>query len=204
MGVLEDAIREHLELRRRHGASEEEVGRQEAEALGAARRDTSSAEASDLEAAGPADEASALLEHDDEPRGADAGGEPPVSGAGTEHIGSEDLDFEDIAPDEVPSEESLGGPAAAREEAPEQLPTGEETDVEEPASAAHGGETPPRGFPAVTEDGDPVEETGPEGERDSAERDEDLLEGSRDYVEETPERGRLWSEQKPRRDFDFD
>jgi hypothetical protein len=39
MGVLEDAIREHLELKRRHGASEEEVERNELEALGPARRE---------------------------------------------------------------------------------------------------------------------------------------------------------------------
>ena len=39
MGVLDDAIREHLELKRRHGVAEEEVQRQEEEALGPARRD---------------------------------------------------------------------------------------------------------------------------------------------------------------------
>src|ERR671916_568879 len=39
MGLLDDAIREHLELKRRHGASPDEVERQEREALGAARRD---------------------------------------------------------------------------------------------------------------------------------------------------------------------
>src|SRR4051812_2775112 len=39
MGVLDDAIREHLELKRRHGATEDEVQRQEEEALGPARRD---------------------------------------------------------------------------------------------------------------------------------------------------------------------
>jgi len=39
MGVLDDAIREHLELKRRHGASDEEVAKEEAEALGPARRD---------------------------------------------------------------------------------------------------------------------------------------------------------------------
>ena len=38
MGVLEDAIREHLELKRQHGASEEEVERQETEVLGQARQ----------------------------------------------------------------------------------------------------------------------------------------------------------------------
>src|SRR4051812_7322182 len=38
MGALDDAIREHLELKRRHGASEEEISQAEAEALGPARR----------------------------------------------------------------------------------------------------------------------------------------------------------------------
>src|SRR4051812_13676667 len=38
MGVLEDAIRDHLDLKRRHGASDEEVEQEEAEALGPARR----------------------------------------------------------------------------------------------------------------------------------------------------------------------
>ena len=34
MGMLDDAIREHLELKRRHGADPQEVARQEDEALG--------------------------------------------------------------------------------------------------------------------------------------------------------------------------
>src|SRR5918992_2879228 len=38
MGLLDDAIREHLELKRRHGADPEEVSRQEREALGAPAR----------------------------------------------------------------------------------------------------------------------------------------------------------------------
>ena len=39
MGVLDDAIKEHLELKRKHGVPEEELQRQEEEALGPARRD---------------------------------------------------------------------------------------------------------------------------------------------------------------------
>ena len=38
MGLLDDAIREHLELKRRHGADPDEVARQENEALGDPRR----------------------------------------------------------------------------------------------------------------------------------------------------------------------
>jgi hypothetical protein len=39
MSLLEDAIREHLELKRRHGASNDELIREEADALGPARRE---------------------------------------------------------------------------------------------------------------------------------------------------------------------
>ena len=38
MGVLDEAIREHLDLKRRRGASEDEIARAEAEALGPPRR----------------------------------------------------------------------------------------------------------------------------------------------------------------------
>jgi hypothetical protein len=69
MGVLEDAIREHLDLKRRHGASGEELDRQEAEALGPARRDLPESEAEPAEAGHedavePAPEAADLVEPD--------------------------------------------------------------------------------------------------------------------------------------------
>jgi len=43
MGVLDDAIRQHLELRRKHGATNDELTRKEAEALGPARREMTAA-----------------------------------------------------------------------------------------------------------------------------------------------------------------
>src|SRR3954469_14615860 len=39
MGILDDAIREHLELKRSHGASDDEIRRKEAEAFGPVRQD---------------------------------------------------------------------------------------------------------------------------------------------------------------------
>ena len=39
MGILDDAIREHLELKRSHGASDDEISRKEAEAFGPARQE---------------------------------------------------------------------------------------------------------------------------------------------------------------------
>jgi hypothetical protein len=53
------------------------------------------------------------------------------------------------------------------------------------------GDTPPYGAPAVER-----EEPG--------EEDEDVLEETPDFLQETPEHDRLWFEQKPPRDFDFD
>src|SRR3954447_19739837 len=47
MGLLDDAIREHLELKRRHGADPDEVSRQEREALGAPVRGESPKPAGD-------------------------------------------------------------------------------------------------------------------------------------------------------------
>jgi hypothetical protein len=56
MGVLEDAIRDHLELKRKHGASDEEVERNELEALGPARREFEAAEEEGTAAEGHAAE----------------------------------------------------------------------------------------------------------------------------------------------------
>ena len=47
----------------------------------------------------------------------------------------------------------------------------------------------------------------PDRERRAAppkDEDEDVLEETPDFLQETPEHDRLWFEQKPPRDFDFD
>jgi hypothetical protein len=54
MGLLDDAIKEHLELKRRHGADPGEVARLEHEALGPARRDPAPAAVEEPVAAEPA------------------------------------------------------------------------------------------------------------------------------------------------------
>src|SRR5919202_933388 len=118
MGLLDDAIREHLELKRRHGADPDEVARQEREAFGPGQRN---------EFAQPAD--------------VDA---PPAAAPGYD----EDPWLEEDEADEVPADEAL-------ESRP---PTGEE----------------------------------------------DVLEETPEFLQETPEHDRLWFEQKPPRDFDWD
>ena len=68
MGILDDAIREHLELKRKHGVPEDEVERQEEEALGPARRDVAQ-QPDDAEIAADAGDDASLFdgEHRDAP-----------------------------------------------------------------------------------------------------------------------------------------
>ncbi len=181
MGLLDDAIREHLELKRRHGADPEEVTRQEREALGAPVRG---------EFAKPAGEG-------DEPAAVAAGPAEPLQ---PEPASAEEA----IAPEFDEPPEMPGEPepepverAIAPEPAPEPEPGDEEDPwlVEEladseprpepPAARAAGAAPPPAAAP------DPAEG-------------EDVLEETPEFLQETPEHDRLWFEQKPPRDFDWD
>ena len=148
MGLLDDAIREHLELKRRRGADPDEIARQEDEALGDPRSG---------EFARPYDEE-----------------EPPAA---------------------VPEEEDLPP------EPPE--PAAYEPEPESPWLDDDGGEP---GQPTAEFTPPDVEhETEPEVVRpdDEPHSDEDVLEETPDFLQETPEHDRLWFEQKPPRDFDF-
>jgi hypothetical protein len=156
MGLLDDAIREHLELKRKHGADPEDVARQEQEALGPGQRNEFAQPAAEDEVAAevaPA-EVEPVAEPEPEPAPVDElpEGEPedesPVAAVAA---GQQDDPWLDDEPDEVPADEAL-----------------------EPRR-----EPPPA---------DP----------------EDVLEETPDFLQETPEHERLWFEQKPPRDFDWD
>ena len=76
MGILDDAIREHLELKRRHGVPEDEVERQQEEALGPARRDVAQ-QPEDAEIAADAVDDASLF--DGEPHDAPGAETPAVT-----------------------------------------------------------------------------------------------------------------------------
>jgi len=151
MGLLDDAIREHLDLKRRHGADPSEVARQEQEALGPVGR------AEPAEPAGVPDppEASEAVAPTAGADVADPPAPPPPAGP-AESAGAVSLDR--LHEDEVAWD------APAREAAPD-----------------------PDVVPADEDPGD-----------------DDVLEQTPDFLEETPEHDRLWFEQRPPRDFDFD
>ena len=157
MGLLDDAIREHLELKRARGADRDEVERQEREALGA------TPQADFAESAGGAIPPRSRSTRSSEP--VQAAEEPEPVDAGEEH---EPFDVEALEP-------------APPEPAPETDPWLEEERDEVPAeeSLAH-----------------PREE--------SEEPSEDVLEDTPEFLQETPEHDRLWFEQRPPRDFDWD
>ena len=183
MGLLDDAIKEHLELKRKHGAGEEELQRQETEALGPARRDfnADAAEPAEPAAAEPGDLTTAAPEPVAEPAGwlDDEPGEEPFEPAAAAPP------LEPIEPEE-PEEEAaqeLPPPAA------DPVPVAEA----EPAPPRRKSDTPTQGFDALSPDDEPPSN----GE-------EDVLEETPDFLQDTPEHDRLWFEQKPPRDFDFD
>ena len=180
MGLLDDAIKQHLELKRKHGAAEEELNRQETEALGPARRDFNADAADPAEpvAAEPGDPATAAPEPVAEPAGW-LDDEP-------------DAPFEPAAaPPPPPEPEPVAEAPRAQEPlpAPDPAPAAEA----EPAAPRRESDTHTQGFDALSRDDEPP-----------AEGDEDVLEETPDFLQDTPEHDRLWFEQKPPRDFDFD
>jgi hypothetical protein len=207
MGLLDDAIREHLELKRRHGADPDEVARQENEALGETRR----AEFARPEGVEPADapvsdEPEAAAEPEDFPVRefrAEPGAEPDDVAPRDDAPDDDTVPVEDDAPDDraAPTAEYQVEEEPARREP-------FDVDADEPAPAA---ETPPAAEPAAPSHGD---DPWLDGERDEVpadealdhprESDEDVLEETPDFLQETPEHDRLWFEQRPPRDFDWD
>jgi hypothetical protein len=187
MGVLDDAIRDHLDLQRRRGADPAEIERAERDALGPVRR-------------GPepvADEAPVAdaLPYDEEELATPPFENAPAGGLEDDDLWADELEpeWEDEPAEEhrpvavEPATEAPGAPAAPSAPAvPEPhpaapAPTGDET-VEYRVEDALGHE--PR--------------QGTEG------KDEDVLEETPEFLQDTPDHDRLWFEQRPPRDFDFD
>jgi hypothetical protein len=190
MGLLDDAIREHLELKRRRGADPTEIERAEKEALGPVRR-------------GPGGRAPTDADLEDEP---DWGPE--------EHAG----DLPAAAPTAV-----TPPPVAAHEpvvplEPREPVAPPPPIAAPKPVPAPDPPRVPPIGAPISprrpalseeTEEWD-VEQAFADERReqkptaDAKHHEEDVLEETPDFLQDTPDHDRLWFEQRPPRDFDFD
>lgn len=213
MGLLDDAIREHLDLKRRRGADPDEVARLEHEALGPVRREPVQSEQSEPRPehhepapAPTASDATHVLPPEDRhepPHGdklheqAELGGAAAPQAADADRAGDAGE-----AISAAPSAEALA-PAAgpARSSArPEQ----EASPAEDPrhSDIVH---QPTTEFRVEDHHDDEHERQGeaPPAKQSSS-PDDDVLEETPDFLQETPEHDRLWFEQRPPRDFDFD
>ena len=185
MGLLDDAIREHLELKRRRGADPAEVAEQEREALGPVRGGAATA------AAAPADD-SALAEP--EPEAAAVEPPAPEPEAPPPPVHDESVPAHDeppptrLAHDEPP-------PAPPRDAPAPPSPASRE-DFGQPTEQYSVEELEALGREDDEEDDDVV----PADEEPGA---EDVLDETPEFLQEAPEHDRLWFEQKPPRDFDF-
>jgi hypothetical protein len=208
MGLLDDAIREHLDLKRRRGADPAEVERAEREALGPVRRNPAPA---DIQATDESDFA------------ADESGFP----ADESDFAADDSGFAyDQAAEEDWSHDSLHEPASGAAEAAYDEPAPAEPAPAEPAypepearESAYQEREPaePEPFPTAAPSSRPLTDMGggetqeynvedylaAEQEAEPA-GDEDVLEETPDFLQDTPDHDRLWFEQRPPKDFDFD
>ena len=207
MGILDDAIREHLELKRRRGGDPSEIDRMEREALGPVRR-------------GPHDAADLLVDEESIPRGsypideeAPSWEERAEEAAPFDHAheSSPEPHSAEWSEPELPRELPRHHEIAEEWEAHERQdlagePAGFEPDELAPAPPAPAPQTP-RPAPSFEEETAEYEvEKEEQFDRPPAEpaESEDVLEETPDFLQDTPDHDRLWFEQRPPRDFDFD
>jgi hypothetical protein len=230
MGILDDAIRDHLELKRRRGADPADIERMEREALGPVRRVAESGD--------PAFDTGQPAVAYDEPEPYTGAGAPAeaaeeewgyeeeealLPGESWEHgepVGAESAEPEfEYSQHEPPTNvvfpeepEPVGdppatpppaaaAPPAVAPPAPEPDVGGEtvEYDIEaEHARAAeeHAAFAPEPEEPEPEEPELAAPEPGREGE--------DVLAETPEFFQDAPEHDRLWFEQRPPKDFDFD
>lgn len=214
MGLLDDAIREHLDLKRRRGADPAEIEREEREALGPVKR----AFAGDSEMPESAESAEIGedlhdgLESPDDGGGADlhVAAEPGLDGNHDGWVES-DAAAHDLA--DAPTDHGAEPPGADVASAPDvdaQAVSADTTPAQPPAPQPIAEDA--RRDPAIDE---PTGQTPPLGDTvefdverslrdEDAEEHADVLEETPEFLQDAPDHDRLWFEQRPPRDFDFD
>jgi len=225
MGILDDAIREHLDLKRRRGADPTEVERAEREALGPVRRAPEASpgaefgEESDLaydHEAGwshegledePAADAISERELLDSISGSEpaAGLEPLPPVTESEPFGEREP-LAEPGPLAQPDPDPLAEPGPLAEPDPEPFAASEPESEPDPLAESEPGPAvpPPHHAGGQTEEYDLEEALGSSGGHGKEGEDEDVLEETPEFLQDTPDHDRLWFEQRPPKDFDFD
>src|SRR5581483_1178000 len=227
MGILDDAIREHLELKRQHGGDPSEIERLEREALGPVRRqpldsadqepasgaevDERSTESQETGELGESDyEEYDEDEYSDEAETGDWGEpfedgfERPSSRPSRSEPPPATSERESTEPPPAPEHEGEHGLLRWRRSRRESVPPEDAppTQAEPPERASGGEETVEYGVDdAIAAEGGMPQRR--RADRASSEE-EDVLEETPEFLQDAPEHDRLWFEQRPPRDFDFD
>ncbi len=196
MGSLDDAIREHLELKRLRGADPGDVARAEQDALGPVRGDASAAP---VEHAAHSDTQTSASRSFFSESGSTHEESPSTLGVTSQETVEINMEaelgrgVEDEREGETSSEVNaapVGRPAYTQADPDESL--------EWESVGGHASEQ----ARLVAPDGDIDARHGDAPE--AVEPVEDVLEETPDFLRDTPEQERLWFEQRPPRDFDFD
>jgi hypothetical protein len=206
MGLLDDAIREHLDLKRRRGADPSEIDREEAEALGPVRREAPEEEPSGSVAAGSyADHEPAALDepavaYDDERPADDAYAYEDDDVAA---VRADDRDLPHPADPPTTHDRVWAEPESESATPPHgdplaHQPTREFSATELDEALGQKEAPPARREPADVADADAGADLDADDETAA-----DELDQTPDFLQETPEHDRLWFEQKPPKDFDF-
>ena len=198
MGSLDDAIREHLDLKRRRGADPTEIERAEREALGPVRRGPEPAADEELPPAESPLDQEAVLPHAPEEEwepfheDADHEPEPPLEDhAQPPYEPIEQHEHaEPAAPRPFDAEAEPAPPPHPADASPAPAP---EQDV-----APYPAEPPPPAAPSH------LEQETEEYELEEGHEHDDVLESTPEFLQDAPDHDRLWFEQRPPRDFDFD
>jgi hypothetical protein len=220
MGLLDDAIREHLDLKRRRGADPAEVERAEREALGPVRRNPVPGEDA-IPADQPPDEGGLAYNQDDDRDWAHESVPGVGSEAETGYLADHPEDDAGLDPLDAP-------PTFADEDRPRARPSSlSEPPPQAPAPSgdwsAADSDDPVEPFPTAPAPEARTSDLGGETTQFNVEEvfsaedhahgaheavgdgdDEDVLEETPEFLQDTPDHDRLWFEQRPPRDFDFD
>jgi hypothetical protein len=201
MGLLDDAIREHLDLKRRRGADPEEVERAEREALGPVRRNPSSADLEPAEDQAAPEGGFAYDQAEEDDWSHDSLQDPP---AGATQPGYEEPPpAEPVFEQPPPAGPGYDEPTPAPVEPPPAFPAAADP-APEPHPAVPQPARPPTDLGnGETEEYDVEEFLAVEEQREPA-SDDDVLEETPEFLQDTPDHDRLWFEQRPPKDFDFD
>jgi hypothetical protein len=232
MGLLDDAIREHLDLKRRRGADPADVERAEREALGPVRRTPTEPGEAEAEFAPAIDhedgyaaaeyfEAAVELVDDSDwhdPFAQEATGvsevhdpllfESPAPPMAETPAAERRAEAPAQAPVAPPAQEPLAPmpPPPAAQQPPAPPPPAASEPIAPVRAPAGEPDAPAPGEPASDRAGDETVEYDVEDalESEPGTEDEDVLEETPEFLQDTPDHDRLWFEQKPPRDFDFD